>query len=232
MLSKDYILGLVEGEGCFNIGIGLYEPKSRESVGSTFVKHPYIFSVKPSFHIAMALKDRAVLDKVQATIGHGNVYIQARSKQSANRSDIGHYYVMGIEGSLKVMGFFKDVHFETTKGEDFMLWCECIKLLQNGLHKTKEGIIEIARLRDCMNNTLQSTKRSPEELGKVFEEKLIRRRQKWLQLIHNNYSSISSSTKRNWEKLLQDNLDPYSNEVLRQAIIGPKQAILATSQMV
>ncbi len=226
MLSRDYILGLVEGEGCFNIRIGLYEPKCRASVGKTFIKHPYIFSAKPSFHIAMALKDRNVLDKVQATIGHGKIYVAERSKQGKGWSDIAHYYVMGIEGSLKVMNFFKDLQFETTKGEDFRLWCACIELLQKGLHGTKEGIIEIARLRDCMNNTKQVTKRSPEELGEVFEEKLKERRQKWLNLIHNNYSTVDPKTKRNWKKILTEDLDPYSAEILKKAINGPKQAIL------
>jgi hypothetical protein len=229
MLSKDYILGLVEGEGCFNIGIGLYKVKSRQNVGKTFIKQPYIFSVKPSFHIAMANKDRAVLEAVKATIGLGKIYIQTRSKKSSKKSDIGHYYVNGIENCLKLADFFKDLEFQTTKGEDFMLWNNCLKMLQKGLHKTKEGIIEIARLRDCMNNTTQATKHSPEELGKIFEEKLKERRNKWLKLIHNKYSAIDPKTKRNWKKLLQENLDSYSKEILQQTISGPKQVILATS---
>jgi hypothetical protein len=232
MLSKDYILGLTEGEGCFNIGIGLYEPKCRASVGKFFIKHPYIFSAKPSFHIVLAIKDRAVLDKMVLTIGHGKVYINKRAHQGKGWSDIAHYYVMGIEGSLKVIEFFKDMQFETTKGEDFRLWCACIELLQNGAHHTKDGVIEIARLRDCMNNTKQSSKRSPEELGELFEEKLKARRQNWLSLIHNNYSCISPNTINSWKKLLQDNLDPYSKEILKQAIAGPKQAILTSSTTV
>ncbi|MBT4596538.1 MAG: hypothetical protein HOC95_01045 [Candidatus Diapherotrites archaeon] len=221
-------MGLVEGEGCFNIGIGLHEPKCRRDVGKSFIKRPYIFSVKPSFHIALAVKDRAVLDKVQPTIGHGKVYINKRAHQGKGWSDVAHYYVMGIEGSLKVVDFFKDIQFETTKGEDFMLWCNCISLIQKAVHGTKEGIIEIARLRDCMNNTKQATKRSPEELGELFEEKLIERRQKWLTFIHNNYSKIYPKTINSWKLLLQDDtIDDYSKEVLKLAITGPKQAILA-----
>lgn len=228
MLSKDYILGFVEGEGCFNVGIGLYEPKSRKSVGKSFIKNPYIFSVKPSFHIAMAKKDEDVLKKIKSTLNHGEIYYQKRSNLNEKWIDIAHYYVMGIEGSLKVVDFFKDLQFQTTKGEDFMLWAQCVKMLQNELHRTKNGIIEIARLRDCMNNTIHATKRTPEELGGLFEKKLIERRQKWLEFIHNNYSSIDPKTKRNWKEMLKDeNLDEYSKEILKMAINGPKQAILA-----
>jgi len=229
MLSKDYILGLVEGEGCFNIGIGLYEPKCRRNKEiKSFIKHPYIFSAKPSFHIAMVNKDRAVLEKVQLAIGHGKIYVNKRANKGKGWSDVAHYYVMGIEGSLKVRKFFENVQFETTKGEDFRLWCRGIDLLQRGVHHTKEGVIEIARLRSCMNNTYNGTRKSPEELGEIFQEKLKERRQKWLTFIHNNYSGIGPKTKRNWKKLLQDKeIDEYSKECLKIAINGPKQAILA-----
>lgn len=229
MLSKDYILGLVEGEGCFNIGIGLYEPKSRSRPGTSFIKNPYIFQVRPSFHIAMDIKDKSVLEKVKLTIGKGNIYFSDRSNL-ANHCNVGHYYVNGIDNCTKVVGFFKDLQFQTTKGEDFMLWAQCVKMIQNKLHTTSKGIIEIARLRDCMNNTIQASKRSPEELGELFEKKLKERRNKWLNFIHNNYSRIDAKTKKNWKEMLQDkDLDEYSRETLKMAITGPKQAILTNS---
>ena len=100
-----------------------------------------------------------------------------------------------------------------------MLWCACIEMIQKGVHKTKDGIIEIAKLRDCMNNTKQATKRSPEELGELFDLKLKERRQKFEEHIHNNFDKIDPKTKRVWKQMLEGGgLDKYSVEILKNAL--------------
>lgn len=74
MMTQDFIVGLIEGEGCFNIS------KSRKSsvnyVNKKGIKKTYVCSsIQRQFRLGMHERDKDLLIQVQKTIG-GYIYAQ------------------------------------------------------------------------------------------------------------------------------------------------------------
>ena len=64
IVSKEYVVGLTDGEGCFYVNIW---SSSSYRAGCGIQLH---------FHIKMQEKDRPLLEKVKNTLGCGEVYFQ------------------------------------------------------------------------------------------------------------------------------------------------------------
>jgi hypothetical protein len=192
MLSKDYILGFVEGEGCFNIGLKRYVDYRARKTGRKNTKKfgAFPFRVSPSFRIVCAKRDKLVLDKIRETIGVGEIYINYR--KSNEHQNIAHYYVQTLTDLVKVRKFFENSFFMTTKGQDFKYWCQCLDIILLKNHRTKEGFLEICRIRELMNvHTGKSTMWKTKEIAKVFAEEseyiLAHSNVERQKLLHNNY---------------------------------------------
>ena len=197
MISKDYILGLVEGEGCFSILFQKYiDRKPRKLNRRSKIKNPYLIRVSPTFRITLNTDDSAVFDEIKQTLGVGAINIQRRSQTNDNERDVAYFYVDGVDGCSKVENFFKDLNFRTTKGESFKKWGECLELMRQKKHLTKEGILEICDLRDGMNFRKVKCKWTREEIEKVFEANPIHQTAHFhpeqQNLIHNNSFDLNS----------------------------------------
>ena len=64
MLSKEYVVGLTDGEGCFYVNTWK-SPLYRMGAG-----------VQMHFHLKMQERDKALLEKVRNTLKCGEVYFQ------------------------------------------------------------------------------------------------------------------------------------------------------------
>jgi hypothetical protein len=192
MLSKDYILGLTEGEGCFNISIGKYiDRKPRITGRKNKIKSPYIFRIRPNFRITQVIDDGlGVLEEIKETLGFGHFQIQKKSLSEYNSRDVAHYYVQSFEECLKIKEFFEGMKFHTSKGKSFEKWCQCLKLIQEKKHLTKEGILGICDIRDTMNYRKTKCKWTKKEIEKVFdtnpEHILMHHDPKQTSFLHNN----------------------------------------------
>jgi hypothetical protein len=191
MLSKDYILGFVEGEGCFSIAISKNidrKPRANPAKRNE-IKNPHLFIVKPSFRVTNCEANRAVLDEIRETLGFGSVYVQKRADSKIQ--NLAHFYTKSFTECLRARDFFKELSFRTKKGEDFAIWCKCLEIMEQKRHHAKEGILEICALRDQMNFRKTKKKWSKEEIGKILEEKPIHQTahfdQNQARLIHNNF---------------------------------------------
>jgi len=188
MLSKDYILGFVEGEGCFSIAIGRnidrrFKLKSKPNK----IKNPYLFSIRPIFRITNCEANRQVLEEIKETLNFGNIYAQTRG--DASTQNVTYFYTRNFAECLKARDYFKDLVFRTTKGKDFDLWSKGLELMEQKKHLTKEGILEICQLRDQMNFRKTKNKWTTEEVRKILEEKPIHQtayfNQNQEKLVHN-----------------------------------------------
>jgi len=169
MISDDRVMGFVEGEGCFNITIRHYlDDKPRKTGRKNNVKKSALpVKVLPTFRVVCAERDREMLEKIREKLGVGRIYHQNRQKQK-NCQDIAHYCVGGVEELLKVKEFFEHQTFYTTKGKDFRLWASCLDLIFAGKHKTKDGILEICKIRENMN--VHGGKTSMLQIGTIREK--------------------------------------------------------------
>jgi len=171
MLSKDYILGFVEGEGCFSVGIGRYidrRPKVRSKPSN--IKNPYLFQVKPMFVITNVETNKQLLEEIRENIGVGKVYFTKRD-QSLSQQNVAQYRVQALGDCLKVKDYFAGIEFRTEKGKDYLNWCKCLELIAKGTHLTKEGLLELCGLRDQMNFRKTKNKWTTEEIRKILDEK-------------------------------------------------------------
>jgi len=191
MISDDYIMGFVEGEGCFSIAIGKdIDRKPRKGGKKAAWKKPALgIRVKPTFRVTAAEDENAVLYAIKERFGIGSIYTQQRKGNSSrNKRPVTHYYVQSFKDLQIIEDFFKNKTFYTSKGNSFKLWQECLEIIKNKGHLTKEGLLRICELRDKMNPRLGGkNSRTADIIKNILEIKPehIEVHAKQAQLIHN-----------------------------------------------
>ncbi|MBN2126956.1 MAG: LAGLIDADG family homing endonuclease [Candidatus Diapherotrites archaeon] len=186
MISDERIMGFVEGEGCFSVGIERYvDSKTRKSNKRNKIKNPCVALVRPSFRVVCVKEDIFILEEIKSALGVGQIYIQKRASLNPNHRDVSHYYVQSFEDLCKIREYFASKLFYTKKGEDFKKWAEILDLIVRKEHLTKEGLLKICELRDGMNTRKGKTKkRSIQQVQSLLQHPELR-------FIHN--SEIDSS---------------------------------------
>ena len=146
MVSKEYVVGLTDGEGCFYVNIWK-SPFYKAGVG-----------VQMHFHIKMQEQDKELLEKVRETLECGAVYFQ--KEQRANHCQCYRYTVSSQKDILeKVIPFFQEYPLQSaSKQKNFKLFCQIADLLKEKKHLTESGVVEIRKLKSLMN--LKSGSRS------------------------------------------------------------------------
>jgi hypothetical protein len=208
MLSKDYILGFVEGEGCFSITIQKnIDRKPRLGKWVVKKKNPFLLRVSPTFRITNVEANLPLLEEIKSILGVGSIYLQKRGNENSRISNVAYYYTKSLAEALKIKEFFGTLTFNTTKGKDFVLWSKCLEIIAQKRHLTKEGLLEICQLRDQMNFRPTKNKWSTEEVRKILGEKpvhiLAHVDPNQQQLIHN-----SNSAPESWLSQKQGNSKP------------------------
>tara|TARA_Y100000310_G_C20695443_1_gene825368 strand:+ start:212 stop:898 length:687 start_codon:yes stop_codon:yes gene_type:complete len=192
MISDERIMGFVEGEGCFSIGIQKYiDRRPRKTAGKrSNIKRPFLFRVLPLFQLTIREADRRILNEIKETLGFGSIYTQKRAKKSKTQQDVSIYYADGVTLGKKVREFFQKQRFYTRKGHDFQLWCQCLELMEKKKHLTKKGPLKICRIRDQMNFRRTKNKWSTDEIEKIWDAKPLHQTahfdEKQASLIHNS----------------------------------------------
>ena len=91
MLRADYVLGLVDGEGSFNVRINTHKRRAK---------------IEPKFSLKLRYQDRRVLEQLQTFFGCGKVYIQRDSR--VNHSLCYRFEVQRMKDILeKIIPFFE-----------------------------------------------------------------------------------------------------------------------------
>lgn len=136
-LSDNYIAGLVDGEGCFYIGIS---KRRCSTVG---------FLIRPCFRLLLVKKSEKLLRRIKDRMGVGMVNI--KKSNNINHQDQVYYEVGGLKDCQKLRVFFENKL--NIKKRDFGLWCKCLNIMETYEQFTIDGVLKIARIRDRMNKT-------------------------------------------------------------------------------
>ncbi len=138
-VSKEYVAGLTDGEGCFYVNVGM---SSRYKSGVRIQLH---------FHLKMQEKDRRLLEKVKNTIGCGAVYFQKELR--ANHAQCYRYTVSSQSDILNtIIPFFKQHPLQSySKNYNFSIFCKIAELVKNKAHLSGTGIKKIRILKSKMN---------------------------------------------------------------------------------
>lgn len=139
-LEAQWIVGFVDGEGCFHVGINVHPDMT---VG---------FQVLPEFTVVQHERDVQVLHALKAHFGCGVV--------RRNHGDRMAYRVRSKEHLLtRVIPFFEKHPLKTKKRQDFAKFRRVLLLMERGKHLTNEGVEEIRRIASQMNR--QQPRESP-----------------------------------------------------------------------
>ena len=136
-LDAKWIVGFVDGEGCFHIGINR---QPRMKIG---------WQVLPEFRVVQHCRDEQILRKLQSFFGCGTVGV--------NNGDRMEFRVRGIENLTEIVEFFERHPLQTRKLNDYRKFAQVIDIVRNGGHLTNSGIAEVAKLALEMNRRHNSS---------------------------------------------------------------------------
>jgi len=133
-LNAQWIVGFVDGEGCFHIGIN---QNQEMTLG---------VQVLPEFTVVQHEVDVQVLYALKDYFGCGVV-----RKNHGTRLC---YRVRGHENLLnKILPFFEKHQLKTRKRVDFAKFRKVVLQMQKGEHLTPEGLEKIRQIKTTMNST-------------------------------------------------------------------------------
>jgi hypothetical protein len=133
-LNAQWIVGFVDGEGCFHIGIN----KNQEMKLGV--------QVLPEFTVVQHQVDEQVLYALKAYFGCGVVRTNHGTRLC--------YRVRGHENLLhKIIPFFEKHQLKTRKRVDFEKFRKVVLRMEKGEHLTHDGLEKIRQIKTTMNST-------------------------------------------------------------------------------
>jgi hypothetical protein len=140
----DWVVGFVDGEGCFSIGFVRQPCRPGRSGYATG------FQVSHEFAVTQGEQSLDVLRDLRDFFGVGQVIVNRRYD---NHRECLHRYVVRKRGELleTVIPFFKEHPLRTSKRQNFEKFVECVELISDGRHLTVDGLIRIAEITETMN---------------------------------------------------------------------------------
>ena len=131
-LDAQWITGFVDGEGCFFVGIN---PHAEMTSG---------FQVLPEFTVVQHERDVQILHALKAHFECGVV--------RNNHGDRMAYRVRGLEHLRQyIVPFFIKHPLKTKKNVDFHKFTSILRLMEEGVHLTPEGVERIRAIAAQMN---------------------------------------------------------------------------------
>ncbi len=141
-LSKDYVIGLVDGEGSFTAFVRNLD-RSTERIRRT--------RIEPRFYVKLIEDDNAILYGLRDFFGCGSIYFQRDARK--NHKNCYRFEVFN-RGELRtiIIPFFKEnLPRFPTKRKDFNIFCEVMERIGRGDHLTDSGLRSIFELKQTMH---------------------------------------------------------------------------------
>lgn len=165
MISKEWLVGFIEGEGNFNVSLV-------KNFKSPTWNYPYSLYPVLQFRIFLREDDIGALNKIRDFLGVGRIYKKKMSyarDKGWNAQDQYAYYVTSVKDLLKVREVLLSSEFHTKKKKDFELFFKILDLKISKKHLTSEGFQEIMTLASSMNSQNRENfhkKSNPKELNR------------------------------------------------------------------
>ena len=145
LVEIGWVLGFVDGEGCFSIGFVRQPNRVRRAGYKTG------YQVAHSFVVTQGARSLACLLELRRFFGVGGVSVNRRHD---NHKEHLHRFSVARRADLVdvIVPFFKRYPLRSSKREDFEKFTECLEIVQTGRHLTAPGLIEIAEIAQTMNH--------------------------------------------------------------------------------
>src|SRR2546422_3678327 len=132
-----WIVGFVDGEGCFSVTI----QKATTATG---------WQVFPEFVVTQGKKSLSALHDLKEFFECGRVFVNRRNDN--HKENLYRFCVRSIADLRdKIIPFFQENQLRTAKRSDFEKFVRVMELIGERKHLNSEGIMEIARIAQTMN---------------------------------------------------------------------------------
>lgn len=149
-LEPSWIVGFVDGEGCFSVSLHRNERYAMRSFG---------WQINPTFHLYQHQRHRDVLDAVRHHF-HGVGRIAPKGPGSSVLT----YSVQRRTDVADIVIPFFERHPLLVKAHDFRLFADIVDGLRKGEHFTATGFDRLVRLAYSMNEQGKQRARQIEEI--------------------------------------------------------------------
>jgi hypothetical protein len=145
LIRIGWVVGFVDGEGCFSIGFVKQPDRARRRGYRTG------YQVTHSFVVVQGARSVDCLHELRDFFGVGAVSINRRRD---NHKEHLHRFIVGARNELfeVVIPFFRAHPLRTAKRQDFECFARCVEICRSGRHLTVPGLIEIAEITQTMNH--------------------------------------------------------------------------------
>jgi hypothetical protein len=133
MLNPNYIVGFVDGEGCFSISLNKNGNRLPE--------------VRLIFEIELREDDEPILHEISEALGYGNIYRLEYARYAKWRPHVKLKISNFTDISQKVIPFFQRYPPQAKKRFQFEQFCQVAELIKTKEHLTAAGIEKIKALK-------------------------------------------------------------------------------------
>jgi hypothetical protein len=149
---RGWVIGFVDGEGCFSIGFVRQPSRTGRSGYRTG------FQVAHEFAVTQGEQSISCLHEIREFFGVGQVI--ANKRYDNHREHLYRYVVRRRADLLKtIIPFFQQYPMRSSKQQNFQKFACCVEAIEGGRHLTVDGLIEIARIAETMNRKKQTMNR-------------------------------------------------------------------------
>src|SRR3977135_1046002 len=144
LIQLGWVIGFVDGEGCFSIGF-VRQPCRPGRKG-----YKTGFQVSHEFAVTQGAKSVSCLRDLEGFFGVGSVLVNRRYD---NHKEHLYRYALRRRADLieTIIPFFARHTLRSSKHRDFEKFARCVEMIDQGFRKTREGLVVIAEIVETMN---------------------------------------------------------------------------------
>jgi hypothetical protein len=145
LIQLGWVLGFVDGEGCFSIGF------VRQAGAGSRKGYKTGWQVSHSFVVVQGARSIQALRMLGEFFGVGTFGVNRRHDN--HKEDLWRYSVYRRDHLTGVIiPFFREHRLRTAKAYDFDQFALCVELIDSGHHLTHDGLADIVEIAQTMNH--------------------------------------------------------------------------------
>jgi hypothetical protein len=144
LIQLGWVIGFVDGEGCFSIGV------VRQPGGDGRSGYKTGYQVSHEFVVTQGAQSVSCLHSLVEFFGVGHVI--ANRRYDNHREHLFRFVVRRRSDLIQVIiPFFRSYPMRTSKQRNFEKFAECVELIGAGRHLSHEGLADILEIAATMN---------------------------------------------------------------------------------
>ena len=143
LLRTGWVIGFVDGEGCFSIGF------IRQASRNGRCGYKTGYQVSHEFAVTEGAKSVRCLQDLREFFRVGQIVVNRRHDNQ--REDLYRFVVRRRRELLEtVIPFFQRFPLRSSKRADFEKFAQCVERIDQGRHLSRDGLIELALITEAM----------------------------------------------------------------------------------